>query len=85
MIICDYYILLSLLLLLLLSVSFSLQIPEVSAGKEGATVDLLVEIPDAYPHAPPFVRVVYPKLSGGFVTRSGAICAEALTPAGWSA
>ena len=29
---------------------------------------------------PPFVRVVYPKLRGGYVFEHGAICFEALTP-----
>ena len=30
------------------------------------------------------VRVVYPKLQGGFVFGGGAICFEPLTPKGWA-
>ena len=30
--------------------------------------------------SPPFVRVVYPKLRGGYIFEHGAICFEALTP-----
>lgn len=33
---------------------------------------------------PPFIRVTYPKLEGGFVFKAGAICFEPLTAQGWS-
>lgn len=32
-----------------------------------------------YPFAPPFVRIVYPVLTGGYVLNGGAICMELLT------
>jgi len=41
------------------------------------------EITEKYPITPPFVRVVHPKLSGGYVFSHGAICFEPLTPKGW--
>jgi ubiquitin-conjugating enzyme E2 Q len=66
--------------------------PSTKIGKElskkGAlqsTVDLEVEVPEEYPMGPPFVRVLYPKLQGGYVFEHGAICFEALTPKGWPA
>ena len=37
-----------------------------------------------FPFVPPFVRVVYPVLKGGFVLAGGAICMELLTADGWS-
>jgi ubiquitin-conjugating enzyme E2 Q len=39
---------------------------------------------DSFPHDPPFVRVVYPVITQGFVTQGGAICMELLTKQGWS-
>lgn len=39
---------------------------------------------DKFPYTPPFVRVVKPVISGGYVTAGGAICMELLTPQGWS-
>jgi ubiquitin-protein ligase len=66
--------------------------PSTTIGKELAkkdavqqTVDLEVEVPAEYPMSPPFVRVVYPKLRGGYIFEHGAICFEALTPKGWPA
>lgn len=35
---------------------------------------------DKFPYSPPFVRVVKPVISGGYVTAGGAICMELLTP-----
>lgn len=35
---------------------------------------------DKFPYTPPFVRVVKPVISGGYVTAGGAICMELLTP-----
>jgi len=37
-----------------------------------------------YPFEPPFVRVVHPLISGGYVLLGGAICMELLTKQGWS-
>lgn len=42
-----------------------------------------LSLPDNFPMGPPMIRVVHPKLTGGFVFSSGAICFEALTPKGW--
>lgn len=39
---------------------------------------------DNFPFEPPFVRVVSPTLSNGFVLGGGAICMEVLTKQGWS-
>ena len=45
---------------------------------------LNLSFPDNFPFAPPFMRVVKPKIRGGFVLDGGAICMELLTPSGWS-
>ncbi|XP_032324729.1 ubiquitin-conjugating enzyme E2 Q2 isoform X3 [Camelus dromedarius] len=39
---------------------------------------------DNFPFDPPFVRVVLPVLSGGYVLGGGALCMELLTKQGWS-
>ncbi|ELT87201.1 hypothetical protein CAPTEDRAFT_171745 [Capitella teleta] len=39
---------------------------------------------DSFPFEPPFVRVVQPIVSGGYVLGGGAICMELLTKQGWS-
>lgn len=39
---------------------------------------------ERFPFQPPFVRVLYPVLTGGYVLNGGAICMELLTPQGWS-
>ncbi|MPC45303.1 Ubiquitin-conjugating enzyme E2 Q1 [Portunus trituberculatus] len=39
---------------------------------------------EMYPFEPPFVRVVQPVISGGYVLVGGAICMELLTKQGWS-
>uniref|UniRef100_A0A8C2IWA7 E2 ubiquitin-conjugating enzyme n=1 Tax=Cyprinus carpio TaxID=7962 RepID=A0A8C2IWA7_CYPCA len=39
---------------------------------------------DNFPFDPPFVRVVSPVLSGGYVLGGGALCMELLTKQGWS-
>merc|ERR1711920_305925 len=44
-----------------------------------------MSLPDGFPLQPPFVRVVYPKLKGGYVFSGGGICFEPLTPKGWAA
>ncbi len=42
--------------------------------------------PENYPHAPPFIRVMFPRFAfrTGHVTVGGSICMESLTPSGWS-
>lgn len=40
---------------------------------------LHISYKDNYPFAPPFVRIVYPVLMGGYVLNGGAICMELLT------
>lgn len=37
-----------------------------------------------FPFEPPFVRICYPVIQGGFVLSGGAICMELLTKQGWS-
>jgi len=39
---------------------------------------------DTFPFDPPFVRMVHPVLSGGYVLEGGALCMELMTPQGWS-
>jgi len=39
---------------------------------------------DTFPFEPPFVRVIQPVISGGYVLGGGAICMELLTKHGWS-
>ena len=41
---------------------------------------LHVTFDDKFPYTPPFIRVVKPVLSGGYVLAGGAICMELLTP-----
>ncbi|KAL1453694.1 hypothetical protein WDU94_010014 [Cyamophila willieti] len=53
--------------------------------REGKNSILLnVTFKETYPFEPPFVRVVYPIISGGYVLIGGAICMELLTKQGWS-
>ncbi|KAG5675406.1 hypothetical protein PVAND_005314 [Polypedilum vanderplanki] len=40
--------------------------------------------PDNFPFAPPFMRVVEPRIEKGYVMEGGAICMELLTPRGWA-
>jgi len=46
------------------------------------TIDWLYQ--DTFPFEPPFVRVIQPVISGGYVLGGGAICMELLTKHGWS-
>ncbi|ESN93695.1 hypothetical protein HELRODRAFT_148094, partial [Helobdella robusta] len=39
---------------------------------------------DSYPFEPPFIRVIQPVISAGYVLAGGAICMELLTKHGWS-
>lgn len=54
------------------------------------SIVLEIRFPGTYPMAPPFVRVVRPRLlgfregGGGHVTAGGALCMELLTNSGWS-
>lgn len=53
--------------------------------KEGKDHILLnMTFKETFPFEPPFVRVVSPTLSGGYVLGGGAICMELLTKQGWS-
>ncbi|XP_055902989.1 ubiquitin-conjugating enzyme E2 Q2 [Eupeodes corollae] len=53
--------------------------------KEGRDSILLnIIFKETYPFEPPFVRVVHPIISGGYVLVGGAICMELLTKQGWS-
>jgi ubiquitin-conjugating enzyme E2 Q len=55
-----------------------------SCKKNGVDEVLLsMIVPEEYPLKPPFVRVVWPELQGGYVFGGGAICFELLTDAGW--
>lgn len=47
-------------------------------------ISLNLSFPENFPFSPPFMRVVKPKIEGGFVLDGGAICMELLTPSGWS-
>ncbi|KAG9511344.1 Ubiquitin-conjugating enzyme E2 Q2 [Fragariocoptes setiger] len=51
-------------------------------GNDHVLLNLLYN--DSYPFTPPFVRIVYPVLTGGYVLSGGAICMELLTKQGWS-
>jgi len=54
-------------------------------GQEGIDhVSLNMTFTDKFPFDPPFVRVVYPVLTAGYVLSGGALCMELLTPQGWS-
>ncbi|XP_033109635.1 ubiquitin-conjugating enzyme E2 Q1-like [Anneissia japonica] len=53
--------------------------------KEGKDHLLLnMTFKDNFPFDPPFIRVVFPVLTGGYVLGGGAICMELLTKQGWS-
>jgi len=53
--------------------------------KEGQDHILLnIHFKEMFPFEPPFVRVVAPVISGGYVLVGGAICMELLTKQGWS-
>ncbi|XP_077290820.1 ubiquitin-conjugating enzyme E2 Q2 isoform X2 [Arctopsyche grandis] len=51
-------------------------------GKDSILLNIMFK--ETYPFEPPFVRVVYPIISGGYVLVGGAICMELLTKQGWS-
>lgn len=47
-------------------------------------ISLSFTFKDNFPFEPPFVRICYPIIQGGFVLSGGAICMELLTKQGWS-
>ncbi|RWS27055.1 Ubiquitin-conjugating enzyme E2 Q1-like protein [Leptotrombidium deliense] len=51
-------------------------------GKDYILMNILFK--ENYPFEPPFIRVVHPIISGGYVLGGGAICMELLTKQGWS-
>jgi len=55
-------------------------------ANEGGSSSIVIGMSfhDTFPFDPPFVRVVSPVLTGGFVLSGGAICMELLTKQGWS-
>ncbi|XP_078484506.1 ubiquitin-conjugating enzyme E2 Q2 [Ciona intestinalis] len=57
---------------------------ELKANGGQASIIMGVSFRDNFPFDPPFVRVVCPVLTGGFVLGGGAICMELLTKQGWS-
>ncbi|XP_063170010.1 ubiquitin-conjugating enzyme E2 Q2 isoform X2 [Candoia aspera] len=58
---------------------------QVLKEKEGVECILLnFSFKDNFPFDPPFVRVVSPVLTGGYVLGGGALCMELLTKQGWS-
>lgn len=54
--------------------------------KEGGKDHILLNFTfkDNFPFEPPFVRICYPVIQGGYVLSGGAICMELLTKQGWS-
>ncbi|XP_020283115.1 ubiquitin-conjugating enzyme E2Q-like protein CG4502 isoform X2 [Pseudomyrmex gracilis] len=44
---------------------------------------LHMTFPKEFPFAPPFMRVISPRIELGFIMSGGAICMELLTPKGW--
>lgn len=53
--------------------------------EEGIDYILLnITFTDRFPFDPPFVRVVHPVITAGYVLSGGAICMELLTQQGWS-
>nr|AAL90258.1 GM13209p [Drosophila melanogaster] len=59
-----------------------LQMLKEKEGKDSILLNILFK--ETYPFEPPFVRVVHPIISGGYVLIGGAICMELLTKQGWS-
>ncbi|XP_063708476.1 ubiquitin-conjugating enzyme E2 Q2 [Culicoides brevitarsis] len=51
-------------------------------GKDSISLNIMFK--ETYPFEPPFVRVVHPIITGGYVLVGGAICMELLTKQGWS-
>ncbi|KPM10831.1 plasminogen activator sPA [Sarcoptes scabiei] len=47
-------------------------------------ITLNITFKENYPFEPPFIRVAYPYINGGYVLGGGALCMELLTKQGWS-
>ena len=54
-----------------------LQVLKEKEGKDFILLNILFK--EAFPFEPPFVRVVHPSITGGYVLGGGAICMELLT------
>jgi len=59
-----------------------LQLLKEKEGKDHILLNILFK--ETYPFEPPFIRIVHPTISGGYVLGGGAICMELLTKQGWS-
>ena len=57
---------------------------KLAGKKKDNFIRIHVTFTATYPYEPPFVRILSPVITGGFVFPSGAICMELLTPQGWS-
>ena len=72
--------------------SFEPTLPLAKDLKAASITSIVLEIRfgKAYPHSPPFIRVIRPRFlpftmgGGGHVTGGGAMCMELLTNSGWS-
>jgi ubiquitin-conjugating enzyme E2 Q len=72
--------------------SFPEELPITQQMQEAKIPSVVLELrfPDQFPFAPPFARVVRPRMlpfaqgGGGHVTMGGSICMELLTASGWS-
>ena len=51
----------------------------VRSGGEKSVVELRFSFDGDYPFAPPFVRLVYPHIYGGYVEKAGVLCLELLS------
>ncbi|KAH8819983.1 hypothetical protein F5884DRAFT_849267 [Xylogone sp. PMI_703] len=73
--------------------SFDPSLPLAKDMKKAGVKSVVLEMRfgKAYPHSPPFIRVIRPRFlpftrgGGGHVTAGGALCMELLTNSGWSA
>ncbi|KAI1301447.1 Ubiquitin-conjugating enzyme E2 Q1 [Halotydeus destructor] len=59
-----------------------LQLLKEKEGKDHILLNILFK--ETYPFEPPFIRIVTPTITGGYVLGGGAICMELLTKQGWS-
>lgn len=54
-----------------------LQLLKEKEGKDHILLNILFK--ETYPFEPPFIRIVHPTITGGYVLGGGAICMELLT------
>ena len=47
-------------------------------------VELEIKMPDDYPMSPPKACVIWPRMHGGYVFETGAICFQMFSHSGWS-